>query len=65
VYFANQTENFPINKTIQAMKTKSQYTKWLGALLIIKSDKERHPIACNGNDTFYILEVMEWLVYAA
>jgi tRNA U34 2-thiouridine synthase MnmA/TrmU len=62
VYFADQTENFPVNKTIQAMKIKSQYTKWLGALLIIKSDEERHPIACNGNNTFYIPEVMEQLV---
>jgi len=62
VYFADQTGNFPKNKTIKAMAPKSLYTNWLGALLVIKSDEEKHPIACDGNDTFYIPEAIEQLV---
>jgi len=63
VYFADQTGNFPKNKTIEAMALKSLYTSWLGVLLVIKSDKEKHPITCDGNDTFYIPEATEQLVF--
>jgi len=48
--------------SIQGMGTKNQYTKWLGALLIIKMDEKKCLIACDRNYTFYIPEGIDWLV---
>ena len=62
IYFADQTGDFPKNKSIQTMAPNSPYTTWVGAVLVIKSDEEGHPIACSGWDTLYIPEAIERLV---
>ena len=58
IYFADQTGNFRKNKAIRALALKSRYTDWLGSVLVIKSDENGHPLACDGNDTFYIPEAI-------
>jgi len=62
VHFANQMQKFPINNAVQPMAMDGAYTKWVGAILIVKSDDYGCPITCNGIDSFHIPEAMEWLV---
>ena len=59
IHFANQTEDFPINKAIWSMAQINKYQHWVGSILIIKTDDIGKPINCSGKDSFYIAKVLE------
>ena len=48
IHFADQTEDFPINKAIQSMAQINKYQHWIGSILIIKTDDAGKPINCSG-----------------
>ena len=64
IHFADQTENILVNHTVQTFLRRSMYNKWVGSILIIKSNKNGYPIPCKGRDGIHVTKAIEKYVNA-
>ena len=59
IHFTDQTQNILVNQTVQTFLCNSLYNKWIGSILIIKSDKDGYPIPCKGRDGMHVTKAIE------
>ena len=59
VHFTDQTASSSINTSVGQMGRNSIYSKWMGPVLVIKSDHDGQPLPCGGKDSLYIPGAIE------
>ena len=62
IHFADQSKNYPCNYGIKAVAS-PYYEKWLGAMLVLRTEPDGEPMTSGHEDMLYIKELLHWCVY--
>ena len=62
VHFADQSKDYPRNYGIEAVAS-PYYEKWLGAMLVLRTNPDGEPMTSGHEDILYIKELLHRYVY--